>query len=192
MFFTWWVKFLTRRHFSGKEGSMNMSGTVTLTEYASAYNCGYRQTTNFLIFRGLPEDEAAEKAQAAWAKGWERRGQIRDKSKTLTWINTIALNLYRSQARRDAKRCEFTDYAVPPKASPTAVDIHRILQRCRPQDSRLLREHYLIGYGIRDLARNYRCSETAVRVRLLRARRRMLEWFDAARAHRGNGLRDVK
>lgn len=158
----------------------NVSGTISPMEYALAYTSGHRRTVNFLMSRGLPEDEASEKAQAAWARGWERRAQIRDKSRTLTWVNAIALNLYRSQARRDARRCEFTDYAVPPQASPAVMDVHRVLRKCRPNDREILTEHYLIGDGIRDLARKHRCSETAVRVRLLRARRRMLEWLDVS------------
>jgi DNA-directed RNA polymerase specialized sigma24 family protein len=170
---------------------MDVSGTISPTEYALAYKNGHRRTVNFLMSRGLPEDEAAEKAQAAWARGWERRGQIRDKSRTLTWVNTIAINLYRSQARRDARRCEFTDYAVPPKASLAVVDIHRILRKCRPTDRQILTEHYLIGHGIRDLARKHGCSETAVRVRLLRARRRMLEWLDVSYLRRANSAAPV-
>jgi RNA polymerase sigma factor (sigma-70 family) len=164
----------------------DVSGTISPLEYALAYSSGHRRTVNFLMSRGLPEDEAAEKAQAAWARGWERRDQIRDKSRTLTWVNAIALNLYRSQARRDARRCEFTDYAVPPQASPTAMDVHRILKKCRPNDRQILTEHYLVGHGIRDLALKHGCTETAVRVRLLRARRRMQEWLAVSHPHRAN------
>jgi DNA-directed RNA polymerase specialized sigma24 family protein len=170
----------------GRRHMTDVSGTISPLEYALAYSSGHRRTVNFLMSRGLPEDEAAEKAQAAWARGWERRDQIRDKSRTLTWVNAIALNLYRSQARRDARRCEFTDYAVPPQASPTAMDVHRILKKCRPNDRQILTEHYLVGHGIRELALKHGCTETAVRVRLLRARRRMLEWLGVSNLRREN------
>jgi DNA-directed RNA polymerase specialized sigma24 family protein len=45
-------------------------------------------------------NDAEEVAQAAWAKGWERLSQLRNESFVVIWVNTIALNVYRSGLRR--------------------------------------------------------------------------------------------
>jgi DNA-directed RNA polymerase specialized sigma24 family protein len=51
-----------------------------------------------------------------------------------------------------------------------AIDLERFLAWCRPSDRRLF-EDYLQGYPIEEIARMQGISYTAVRIRLLRARR---------------------
>ncbi len=144
---------------------------MTRKEFGTAYIHGCDRTVRFLRSRGLSEDEAHETAQAAWVRGWERRGQIRDQDKALTWVNSIALNLYRNQLRKDRKREEMHDFAIPPKVSLISIDLRRMLDRCRFSDRELLEKRYFLGYEMAELARDQGCSQTAVRVRLLRARR---------------------
>ena len=74
---------------------------MTRDEYGSAYKRGYNLTVRFLVSRGLSYDAAQETAQAAWVKGWERLGQLRDSNMVLTWMNSIALNIHRSCMRRE-------------------------------------------------------------------------------------------
>jgi RNA polymerase sigma factor (sigma-70 family) len=156
-----------------------MKSTITRREYGLAYENGRRQTINFLLSMGVREDEAREKAQAAWAKGWERRFQLKDKQKALSWINTIALNLYRSSIRKDSLHVPIDELAAPPQASNTAIDLERMLNRCRKREHEVVALRYLQGYNIKDLADRYGCTETAVRVRLLRARRSLKARFGA-------------
>ena len=65
-------------------------------QYAVAFQTGYGVTRRFLISRGAPQDEAEEIAQAAWARGWEYRDQLRDPGLVGFWVNSIA---------RDCNRC---------------------------------------------------------------------------------------
>ena len=51
---------------------------MTKEEYGKAYQRGFNLTVRFLVSRGLSYDAALDTAQAAWAKGWERREQLRD------------------------------------------------------------------------------------------------------------------
>ena len=74
---------------------------MTTEEYGNAYQRGYNLTVRFLVSRGLTYDSAQETAQAAWVKGWERLGQLRDSKMVLTWMNSIALNIHRSFMRRE-------------------------------------------------------------------------------------------
>ena len=57
---------------------------MTRETFGNAYTNGHQQTIHFLLSKGPPEDLALETAQAAWARGWDRRAQIRDTSKTFT------------------------------------------------------------------------------------------------------------
>lgn len=157
-----------------------MKGPITRREYGLAYKNGRRQTESFLLSRGLREDEAQEKAQAAWAKGWERRFQLKDKHRTLAWINTIALNLHRSSFRRDSRWEPMRDFPVAPDISIPEFDLKRLLTQCRQNEREILELRYLGGYDTKDLAARYGCTETAVRVKLLRARRSLKARYEEA------------
>lgn len=157
-----------------------MKNPITQKEYGSAYENGRKQTIHFLLSRGLQEDEAREKAQAAWVKGWERRFQLKDKQKTLSWINTIALNLYRSSVRKDSRHEPLGELSVPPQIRISAFDMEKMLNQCREREKEILMLRYFHGYDIRDLAGRYGCSETAVRVKLLRARRSLKTVYEDA------------
>jgi DNA-directed RNA polymerase specialized sigma24 family protein len=52
-----------------------------------------------------------------------------------------------------------------------AIDVKRILKECKPNDRVVLEGHYIEGYKVQEIARKHGWSETAVRIRLLRARR---------------------
>ena len=164
---------------------------MTRKEFGTAYENGCTRTVRFLLSRGLSEDEAKETAQAAWVRGWERRNQIRDSERTLTWVNSIALNLYRSQKRRDHRLGEMQEFPVPPSVSLLAIDVKRMLQRCRNSERELLEKRYFYGYEIEELAIEQGCSETAVRVRLLRARRHLRHIFEERRPVSENYFKEI-
>src|SRR5215831_12592619 len=68
---------------------------INRADYGSAYQGGFDRTVRFLSSRGVRRDTAEEIAQEAWVVGWERLGQLRNEELLRTWVNTIALNLYR-------------------------------------------------------------------------------------------------
>src|ERR1700687_1791118 len=100
---------------------------MTREEYGSAYKRGYHLTVRFLVSRGLTYDAAQETAQAAWVKGWERLGQLRDSNMVLTWMNSIALNIHRSFIRREPLLQTLPELPTPPKINLAAGDVRRIL-----------------------------------------------------------------
>lgn len=144
---------------------------MTREEYGAAYQKGYNLTVRFLISRGLSYDSAQETAQAAWAKGWERLGQLRDANMVLTWMNSIALNIHRSFIRREPLLQTLPELPTPPKINLAAIDVRRILKCCKTNDRMVLQRHYLEGYKVQEIANSQGWTETAVRIRLLRARR---------------------
>lgn len=144
---------------------------MTREDYGKAYQKGYTLTVRFLVSRGLPYDAAQETAQAAWAKGWERIGQLRDQSMVLTWMNSIALNIHRSYIRREPMLQTLPELSTAPKVNLAAIDVRRILKSCKHNDRMVLQQHYLEGFKVQEIAQQQGWTETAVRIRLLRARR---------------------
>ncbi len=139
--------------------------------YGQAYQRGFDLTVRFLLSRGVQRDSAQEVAQTAWVRGWERLNQLRNEALVVTWVNTIALNVYRSLIRREPRK------EVLPKLSDkttainiAAIDVARVLKFCRPCDRKLLVQS-MYGVTTEEIARTQGVTETAIRIRLLRARR---------------------
>jgi RNA polymerase sigma factor (sigma-70 family) len=146
---------------------------MTREQFSLAYDNGYKLTVRFLVSRGLSGESAEEAAQAAWAKGWEHRGNLRNPKRVVSWVNTIALNLFRNWFRRRESPEELPEIPTSPRIDPRAIDLHRTLEKCEARDRQLLEKHYLEGYSSEELAQKTGCTAVAVRVRLLRARRRL-------------------
>ena len=139
------------------------------TEYSDAFQNGYSATRRFLLSRGAALDEAEEIAQAAWARGWEYRDQLRDPSMVSFWVNSIARNLFRARFRTppvlplDGVDPSYT------MGLEEQIEIRRILDLC-PKRDRALLEKSLQGYSAEEMAHDEGISSTGIRVRLLRAR----------------------
>jgi DNA-directed RNA polymerase specialized sigma24 family protein len=148
------------------------SGAVmTREEYGDIYQTGRERTIRFLLSRGAAPGLAPDIAQAAWLRGWERLAQLRDPQMIVTWINSIALNQYRRVIRNERLHQELQQ----PVHGHTcldlaAIDVARILRVCRPPD-RVLLEAQMKGVTAKEMAREQGLTETAVRIRFLRARR---------------------
>jgi RNA polymerase sigma factor (sigma-70 family) len=143
---------------------------MTRDEYGQAYQAGFRLTVHFLISRGILDDAAGEAAQAAWARGWERIEQLRSSQTVVSWVNSIALNLHRSYLRRPAFQA-LQDVSLSIQTDFTSLDLARILKACNSDERVLLQQQYLEELQISEIAHRQGCSETAARIRILRARR---------------------
>ncbi|MEO8593894.1 MAG: sigma-70 family RNA polymerase sigma factor [Candidatus Solibacter sp.] len=143
---------------------------MTRNDYGSAYEQGFHPTVRFLVAKGVPPDTAEEIAQAAWTRGWERIGQLRDQEVVRTWVNTIALNLYRRNIHIDSRKEPLMDRMVKPDKGVASIELDILLESCCPND-RLLLLYQLYGFTTSEMARQVGTTETAVRIRLMRARR---------------------
>src|SRR6476661_795484 len=139
------------------------------TEYSDAFQNGYSATRRFLLSRGAALEEAEEIAQAAWARGWEYRAQLRDPSMVSFWVNSIARNLFRARFR--------TPPTIPLEGIDPSytmsleeqIEVRRMLERCPARDRALL-EKSLEGYSAEEIAKDEGISSTGIRVRMLRIR----------------------
>lgn len=146
---------------------------MTQEQYSSAYNSGFARTVRLLHYRGLAREHAEEIAQAAWAKGWEHRTDLRDPTRVGNWVNTIALNGFRNTFRRPWLFAELPEIPTESKIDASAIDVRRALDKCRARDRELIEGHYFEGYTCEELSHNQHCTAVAVRVRLWRARRKL-------------------
>lgn len=144
-------------------------GAITHEQYAAAFAAGNTRTSRFLLSRGCYPTLAEELSQAAWVKGWEHHSKLREPEKVLPWVNSIALNLFRSEFRRREVAELTPDVPVAPQTGPGAIDVQRILEKCSVPERALL-ENTWLGYTSREIAKQMGCPSVTVRVRLARLR----------------------
>jgi DNA-directed RNA polymerase specialized sigma24 family protein len=144
---------------------------MTRSAYGQAYQAGFERTIRLLISRGAARDGAQEAAQAAWVRGWERLHQLRSDDMLLTWVNTIALNMYRRMLQTEERFHQpLPELYSKLRIDMAAIDVARILKLCRPCERHML-ELQMQGVTTREIARHSGVTETAIRIRLMRARR---------------------
>jgi DNA-directed RNA polymerase specialized sigma24 family protein len=143
---------------------------MTTECYARAYTKGYDRTVRFLCSRGARGEHASDLAQSAWARGWERIGQLRNEDLVLTWINSIALNLYRAAVQRTPKFEPLHDLPGTIGINLAALDVERILRSVCPRNRELF-ENCLNGATTQEMAQAQGVSNATIRLRLWRARR---------------------
>jgi len=163
---------------------------MTGEEFGNIYQMGHKRTVRFLLSKGASSAAAADIAQSAWLRGWERLSQLRDPKMLLTWINTIALNEFRRHLTREAafnRARSMVQWTVPAMshAHLAAIDVSRILAACSQSDRQLLQAQ-MHGLTPRELACRHGISETAVRIRFLRARRYARAVFERNRPSRNS------
>jgi len=150
---------------------------MTSDTFGAAYSLGIKRTISFLLGRGVPRDSAEDVAQSAWSRGWEKLAQLRDDAMLTAWVNTIAVNHYRRIARCGQREQTwepaFLDVAWT-SIDCAAIEMTQILDACKPADRQLL-QAYLSGATARELAQAAGVSQTAMRIRLHRARRKARE-----------------
>lgn len=100
----------------------------------------------------------------------ERLSQLRNESMVTTWVNTIAMNVHRTALRSEKPRAALADFHTRAELNLAAIDVARILKFCAPRDRALL-ELQMQGDTAEEIARKQGVTETAIRIRLLRARR---------------------
>jgi DNA-directed RNA polymerase specialized sigma24 family protein len=142
-------------------------------DFGEAFQSGYGATRRFLLAHGAPIEDAEEIAQAAWARGWEYREQLRDPGMVGFWVNSIARNLYRARFRGPLTMP--IDGLNPSYSMDLdTIELNRLLDRCPRRDRSLLQRN-LAGYSAEEIARDAGITSTGIRVRLLRIRQMLRE-----------------
>ena len=148
---------------------------MTATDYAQAYEKGFQNTVRFLLSRGVEASTAEESAQAAWARGWEKRKHLKEAKRVVQWVNTIALNYFRGRYRKESREEELPvrEFSVSPANTLVRVDLPKSAQSCSKSDWRLLTAHYVAGYSSDEIAKQTGLNPVTVRVRISRAKSKL-------------------
>lgn len=147
---------------------------VSTAEFEQAYAKGFPITVRFLRSLGIEEARAEEMAQAAWARGWEKRASLEQQERLIPWINTIALNLFRGWFRRSKRDDELPMHLESAALNTNdRLDIEKGLQACGPRERTLLTERYMEGYSSLEMAARHGMNATTVRVQLMRAKKKI-------------------
>jgi RNA polymerase sigma-70 factor (ECF subfamily) len=148
---------------------------MTTSDYAQAYENGFQKTVRFLLSRGVEPSTAEESAQAAWARGWEKRKHLKEAGRVVQWVNTIALNIFRGRYRKESREEELPlhEFSVSPDNTTARVDLNKSAETCSASDWRLLKAHYVAGYSSNEIAEQTGLNPVTVRVRISRAKSKL-------------------
>lgn len=149
------------------------SPVLTVEQYGAAYQTGFQRTVRFLRSRGANEDAAEEIAQAAWSRGWERIHQLRTPEALEVWIASIAKHMFSAHAIKVQRSEEIEETTAACGPSATNLLWNEIVSCCQPEEKKLLSLHYVSGYSSGEIAKKLGCSALAVRLRLMRVRRKI-------------------
>ncbi len=141
--------------------------------YAAAYEGGLQTTIRLLLSRGLMLEDAEEVAQAAWARGWEARQQLKSEDRVVPWVNSIAMHTMCNNKRR-GKKFDALDERRHDRGSAIPlhekIDADRLLSRCSALDRSLMIHRYSGGFDMEGIARIHGLTCAATRVRIHRAK----------------------
>ena len=143
---------------------------MTHQEFAGVYTSTLNLTRRFLVSRGVVRARAEELAQAAWSKAWEYRDQLRDLNSVAAWVNSIALNLLRTDIRKSAQQITVEERHRPVLSTVEQhLDAEKALKALSEGDRRLMLLHVAAGLTSQEISARVQLSPIAVRVRLHRA-----------------------
>jgi DNA-directed RNA polymerase specialized sigma24 family protein len=98
------------------------------------------------------------------------------------------VNWGRTSLRREPLFQEIPEHVAPPETRLAAIDVQLMLRTCKKNDRIVLRSYYLEDCNPKEIALAHGVSVTAIRLRLLRARRGVAKTLNAIFAipHRFN------
>jgi RNA polymerase sigma-70 factor (ECF subfamily) len=126
------------------------------------------------------EEEAAELAQEAFVKAFERLGSFDGKRRFFTWLYTLSLNMARDHARKSARTPagnreteRIEDSRHDPLASLEAAGALQALRELPPKYAEALALRYIEDMSLNAVAETLGLSMSAAKMRVHRALRLM-------------------
>ena len=177
---------------------------AAFNQVVSAYRKRIMGTISRLI--GRPED-VEDVAQEVFVRLFFSLEQLRSPEVFEPWLYRLTVNaaydyLRRQRRRKDARMADFSEQQMimADAAASTHADLERgrrsevrefvqsLLEAVSPQDRVLLTLKEVEGLSLKELEKIYRVKENALKVRLFRARQRVLKAF--ARSTEGAARKD--
>ncbi len=115
--------------------------------------------------------------QEAVLRAWQKRGALRETRYFDTWFIRILINVCHDIQRR---RRRVVQAEIPPEPSSNAEDprlaeLRAAMDALEEKQRLCVLLHHIEGYSVKEVARMLGIGESAVKLRLLRGRRRLKE-----------------
>lgn len=138
----------------------------------------HRNTMLFLVKSGMCRNklEAEEVAQAAWVHAYERLSQLQSESSISAWVITIAINIARSEMRKNKRTLPHTATSYDNMAQSTDCKIlaEKVFSSCeiREEEKQALYLAYILGMNTAEIESEIpNLAKSSIRVLLLRGRK---------------------
>ncbi|PIP65699.1 sigma-70 family RNA polymerase sigma factor [Candidatus Peregrinibacteria bacterium CG10_big_fil_rev_8_21_14_0_10_49_16] len=169
-------------------------------EFAQLYNAHHREVWACVYARWLNAEVASDITQESFVRLWQQRIQGEDIRNPRAWLLRVARNL-----AEDYGKSAFKRYGTKPPAAMKQIhsredkppdllireeqlaQVRHELERLSPADRELLTLRYAMEYTTEEIATLYGVKETAVHMRLSRARQRLTKLLQT-----GNGTFDAE
>ena len=127
---------------------------------------------SFSILRN--DQDCADAVQEALMLAWQHRDGLREGASFKPWLTRILVNACNTMLRKRARaRLVLLDEVVVPTGDADNLPLRAARDRL-PQDLRVATVlHYLEGFSVREIAEMLDAPENTVKMRLMRARRRL-------------------
>ena len=162
---------------------------LTASQFAAAYRGYFHQTVNYLRASGSNAERAEELAQAAWARGWEFRDQLRDCTAVQSWVCAIARNRARNVRNALQHTAVEADMDALPAGTATRAELEAdeilSVMRALPETYREpLAMRFLAGLSGAEIAAQLGMTAGSVRVNLCRGLKLLRDRLGAGDVHR--------
>lgn len=114
--------------------------------------------------------------QEAIFRAWEKRGTLRKEEFFKSWLIRILLNVCHDMQKRQKRVVPVEE--IPERAAETddrSAELRSVLFELDEKLRVPVILHYIDGYSVRDIARILDISENAVKLRMLRGRKKLRE-----------------
>lgn len=137
--------------------------------------CGKCRNTLMITARKMLPPEACEDAvQSAMLSAWEHLGELRSDAAFDSWIRQILLNecraYYRKRHKDNRTSRAFADMLI---SGPADTGLRDALNELSESEKELLLQHHDQGYSLSELSQKTGESESVLKMRLYRARKRL-------------------
>lgn len=133
-----------------------------------------------LAFTGGRADVAEDATAEAFARAYERRGELRN---PIAWIYRVAFRVAIDEVRRDRRRGDPEDSSIP-GASPELTDLIAALRQLSPNQRAAIVLRHVADLEMDEVARRMGTATPTVRVHLYRGRARLRDLLGSEEADR--------
>lgn len=146
-------------------------------DFSLVYEAYHQDVYRLLYFMSGSKEVSEDLLQNTFINVFKKSGQLKDKNKLKSWIFQIARNQYLDYVKSAyvSKRVEQEELEVPDRdQTETVIDLTQILKKLSPEHREVLILTEMEGMTASEVFEITGISESAVKSRLLRARKEII------------------